>query len=105
MFNPLSNTPHNDSAIVVQVTFPEETICLRQIDEIKRLKEELKKHNETVSSILENDATLSELSDRAEERVQAVKQLKGELMHSLEVANAKIKAKECREEIKELKES
>jgi len=80
-------------------------IALRQLAEVKRLKDERKQIKEQKKNLLENDVMLADAVAAAEERNQEIKQLKAKVVGTPEYAQNNIKDKELTEQINELSES
>lgn len=92
----------NASADTVMAT---QAIINRQAMRLDSLKEDMQKVNESMKSILDNDAELSAADMELKEASKKQKERKARLVQSAESMQLKYKLKEIREQIVELEES
>ncbi len=92
-------------AIVVNVAYEAEPICVRQIQKLEELKNEKKKIRESLQSKLENDAEYSVALDVFTVASKEKTKRKFAVMRTAEALQLKFKEKEVREQIKEIEES
>lgn len=82
-----------------------QAIINRQAQRLDSLKEDTRKINDSLKSILENDAQLVGFENELKESSKRLKERKASLTQSAESVQLKYKLKEVREQIKELEES
>ncbi|PWU23400.1 hypothetical protein C5B42_03140 [Candidatus Cerribacteria bacterium 'Amazon FNV 2010 28 9'] len=80
-------------------------IINRQAARLDELKEEIKHINESLRSILENDAELSQAEEQLKEVTKRQKARKQQIANNAESTQLKFKLKETRDQVKELEES
>lgn len=80
-------------------------IALRQIAQVKELKEQRKQIREQKKNLLENDVLLADAVAAAEERNQEIKQIKAKVVATPEYQQNNVKDKELGDEIRELSDS
>lgn len=82
-----------------------QAIIERQAARLDSLKGDLKQINDSLRSILDNDAELSQMEMELKEAGKKQKERKAKLVQSAESTQLKYKLKEVREQMKELEES
>lgn len=82
-----------------------QAIINRQSSRLDALKEDVKKLNDSLKSILDNDAELSQTEEEVKALTRKQKERKTKLQESAESMQLKYKVKETKEQIKELEES
>ena len=82
-----------------------EGIIERQVLRRDELKKQLKDVNDSLRSILENSSDYSQLTEAAKIGAKKVQEQKATLMKSAEAMQLKVKARELRENIKDITES
>jgi hypothetical protein len=105
MNNPLA--PQNEVAEVRQVdsVYAIRDVALRQIEQIKELKEKQKHFTEMKKNILENDQDLTHAQSQAEELLEAIKTAKAKVKKQSDYVQAELNEKDVKEEIAEIGES
>lgn len=82
-----------------------QNVIERNVSELKRLKEELKLKRESLKSVLENDAELSEAQAQAEIASQQLKERKATLQNNPQSTSLKAQIAEVNQEKKEVEEA
>lgn len=82
-----------------------EGLIKSNISKLDKLSDELKKQNEMIQSVLDNDPTYKEHSEKAKEAARVKGNTKKEILKRPEVSHVVQKANELKSEIKEIKES
>lgn len=82
-----------------------QAIINRQAVRLDTLKEDVKRLNDSLKSIMENDEQLSQVENELKESSKKLKERKSQLTQSAESVQLKYKLKDVREQIKELEES
>ncbi len=82
-----------------------QAIINRQAQRLDTLREDVKRINDSLKSILDNDEQLSITEHELKESTKKLKERKAQLTQSAESVQLKYKMKEVREQIKELEES
>lgn len=82
-----------------------EGLIKSNISKLDKLSDELKKQNEMIQSVLDNDPTYKEHSEKAKEAGRIKGNTKKEILKRPEVSHVVQKANELKSEIKEIKDS
>lgn len=82
-----------------------EGLIKSNISKLDKLSDELKKQNEMIQSVLDNDPIYKEHSEKAKEAARVKGNTKKEILKRPEVSHVVQKANELKSEIKEIKES
>lgn len=99
--NDIDQSQNNDSTILLSL----EQLIKSHITRIDKLKDELKKHKEMLNSILDNDSTYKEHSQKAKEAARIKSKTKQEILKQPQVAQINEKVKNSRFESKELSQA
>lgn len=82
-----------------------QNVIERNANELARINNELKEHRDSMKSVFENDAELSEAEDQAQNIAQAVKQRRTLLQNNPQVTSLKAKVGDLNEQKKEIEET
>jgi hypothetical protein len=82
-----------------------QAVIERNVEQLDNINEELSIEGNTLKNILDNDAEMASSQEQAEELTNKVKQRRTQLMASPEVAQAKTKMAELKEQRDEIQEA
>jgi small-conductance mechanosensitive channel len=82
-----------------------QNVIERNANELARINGELKEHRDSMKSVFENDAELSEASDQAQQIANAVKARRTALQNNPQVTSLKAKVGDLNEQKKEIEET
>ena len=103
MNNPLSQpTPAAEVRQDVSSVQAVENISIRQLHQMKELKEQQKLLKEQKKSIMENDRDLTDAENNAADYLQAIKEAKAKIKQQRDFVEIDAKEKELKAEMKEL---
>ncbi len=94
-------TDNSEAVILLNI----EGLIKSNISKLDKLSEELKKQNEMVQSVLDNDPIYKEHSEKAKEAARIKGNTKKEILKRPEVSHVVQKVNELKSEIKEIRES
>lgn len=97
--SPVATAAGQDSMSAVQA------IIVRQSSRLDELKDQMKKLNESMRSIFDNDQALAQAEEQAKESSKVQKERKQQLNQSAEAMQLKYKIGEIRDQVKDLEES
>lgn len=100
----VDNSPQAENSEAV-ILLNMEGLIKSNISKLDKLSEELKKQNEMVQSVLDNDAIYKEHSEKSKEAAKIKGNTKKEILKRPEVSHVVQKVNELKSEIKEIKES
>lgn len=100
----VGNSPQTENSEAV-ILLNIEGLIKSNISKLDKLSEELKKQNEMVQSVLDNDPIYKEHSEKAKEAAKIKGNTKKEILKRPEVSHVVQKVNELKSEIKEIKES
>ncbi len=94
-------TDNSEAVILLNI----EGLIKSNISKLDKLSEELKKQNEMVQGVLDNDPIYKEHSEKAKEAARIKGNTKKEILKRPEVSHVVQKVNELKSEIKEIRES
>lgn len=90
---------------VAQTLTSLQNLIERNANELDRLRQELKEHRQSLKNVFDNDATLNEVEQIAQEATVKIKERKQTIDAQPEVRQLKLKIADTREEMKEIEET
>lgn len=100
-----AKTSANDPAALQETLTALQNIIERNVNELDRIKEELKVERDSLKNIFENDTKLSEAQEQVSTISQQVKERKSQIQASPEVMQYKTKIADLTEQKKEIEEA
>lgn len=95
-----AQTKNSEALILLNL----EGLIKSNIEKLDKLSDELKKQNEIIQSVLDNDSTYKEHSEKAKEAGRIKASTKKEILKRPEASHVAQKVNELKSEIKEIKE-
>src|SRR5690606_33804097 len=90
---------------VAQTLTSLQNLIERNANELDRLRQELKEHRQSLKNVFDNDATLNEVEQIAQEATVKIKERKQTIDAQPEVRQLKLKIADSSEEMKEIEET